>query len=344
MEKRYWQKKVQRYKKGLPGKSLWQIVNTFFPLFFLWWASYKAYLYSPFLGVALSCLNQFFFIRTFIILHDCAHGSYLKSKGLQDLLGTFCGILTFTPFRQWKREHNEHHKYSGNLDKRGYGDIWTLTADEYNKASLKKKLAYHIYRFPLINFLLGPFYIFQIRFRFRQKGDGPIEDRNRYFTNFALVFLIMVLIGQIGLEAFLWIHLPIILLNNAIGTWLFFVQHQFEGTYWRKKENWDYFEASLKGASYLKLPRIFQWATGNIGLHHIHHLCHKIPNYRLQEALEENTFFQKATILNFKDSLKCLWLKLWDEKSERLISFGEYYRQRRRQNHSWPFRLAYYFL
>ncbi|MCO4792845.1 MAG: fatty acid desaturase [Bacteriovoracaceae bacterium] len=322
-----WKKVVRKYTTPDPIKSWWQVFNTLVPLFLLWWLAYEALSVSIWLAIAISCVNQFFNIRTFIILHDCGHGSFFEQKWLRTFIGTICGILTFTPYKQWTREHAGHHNTSGNLDKRGIGDVWTLTADEYTMKTPLQRLGYHIFRFPLVNFIIGPFYIFQIRFRFKQRFDGPAEDRNRWLTNFALFAIITTLCLTIGWKAFLIVHLPIVLVSNTIGTWLFFVQHQYEDTYWRKNEEWDYFEASMKGSSFLKLPKFFQWGTGNIGIHHIHHLSHQIPNYYLRKAYDENPLFQDCKVLGFWESFRGIWLKLWDEKHKELISFGEYYRR-----------------
>lgn len=322
-----WKQVVRKYSTPDHKKSWWQVTNTLVPLFFLWWLAYKAIAISPWLAVAISAFNQIFFIRAFIILHDCGHGSFFKTKKLRTFVGTICGILTFTPYKQWTREHAGHHQTSGNLSKRGIGDVWTLTAKEYGEMSPWQRVGYHAFRFPLVNFILGPFYIFQIRFRFHQRFDGKEEDQNRYLTNVALFLIIGALCYTIGWKAFLIVHLPIVLLSNTIGTWLFFVQHQYEDTYWRTNEEWDYFEASMKGSSFLKLPKFFKWATGNIGIHHIHHLSHQIPNYNLQAAYDENPMFQDCKVLGFWESFKGIWLKLWDEESQELISFGEYYRR-----------------
>ncbi|MBT5094944.1 MAG: fatty acid desaturase, partial [Halobacteriovoraceae bacterium] len=279
-----WKKIVRKYTTPDPIKSWWQVINTLVPLFTLWWCAYQALSVSIWLSLFIGILCQPFFVRAFIILHDCSHGTFFKSKRLRTIVGTICGILTFTPYKQWGREHTAHHQTSGNLDKRGLGDVWTITAKEYGEMDWKGKFAYHTFRFPIVNFIIGPFYIFQIRFRFHQRHDGVAEDRNRQFTNLALAVIIGTLCYSIGWKAFLAVHLPIVLFTNTLGTWLFFVQHQYEDTYWRKNEEWDYFEASMQGSSFLKLPKFFQWCTGNIGIHHIHHLSHQIPNYNLRKA------------------------------------------------------------
>ncbi len=322
-----WKQIVRNYSNPDPIKSWWQFLSTLALLLFLWWAAYKAIEFSIYLTVAISCLNQFLFIRMFIFLHDCGHGSFFESKKLRTLIGTFCGVLTFTPYKQWSREHAGHHSTSGNLDKRGVGDVWTVTTKEYSEMLPFQKLCYHVFRFPLVNFVIGPFYIFQIRFRFKQRFDGREEDINRYVTNIFIFLVIMALCFAIGWKAFLIVHLPIIILNNILGTWLFFVQHQYRNAYWEKDEKWDYFTAAMKGSTFLKLPKILQWATGNIGIHHVHHLSHKIPNYNLQAAYDENPLFHGCTTIGILKSLEGIWLKLWDENTAELISFGEYYRR-----------------
>ena len=335
-----WKQIVRKYSTPDPVKSWWQVINTLGSFVFLWWLAYKALDISIYLAIFISLVNQIFNIRTFIILHDCGHGSFFKSKKLRTLIGTICGVLTFTPYKQWTREHAGHHQTSGNLDKRGLGDVWTITTAEYSEMSPLAKLGYHAFRFPLVNFVIGPFYIFQIRFRFKQHFDGPEEDRNRYLTNFLIAAIITTLCLTLGWKTFLIVHLPIVLLSNTIGTWLFFVQHQYEDAYWRKNDEWDYFDASIKGSSFLKLPKFFQWSTGNIGIHHIHHLSHQIPNYYLGQAYEENELFQDCKVLGFWESFKGIWLKLWDENTQELISFGEYYRRYGVKSNVW-FKRAY---
>ncbi|TNE97585.1 MAG: fatty acid desaturase [Deltaproteobacteria bacterium] len=322
-----WKIIAKKYSTPDPVKSWGQIANTLIPYFTLWYLAYRALEISIWLTIAISLLNQFFNCRTFIIMHDCGHGSFFKSKKLRTIVGTICGILTFTPYEQWTKSHATHHNTSGNLDKRGIGDIWTLTATEYGEMSPWNRLMYHLYRFPFVTFVLGPFYLFQIAYRVKAKGDGPLQDRNRWLTNFALVAIITTLCLTIGWKAFLAVHLPIVIVSNTLGAWLFFVQHQYEDVYWRKTEDYDYFQACMKGCSYLKLPKLFQFGTGNIGIHHIHHLSHKIPNYNLQRAFDENDIFQDCTILGFWDSFKGIWLKLYDENTQSMISFGEYYRR-----------------
>jgi len=320
-----WRSLVRPYSFPDAKRSWWQVANTLVPLFTLLYASYKCLALSPLLSIAISCLNLIFFMRAFILLHDCGHGSLFREKWIRTSLGTLCGILTFTPYKQWSREHAGHHAKSGNLDKRGLGDMWTLTTEEYSRMSATQKLGYHLYRFPPITFILGPFYLFQLRFRFRQRFDGAEEDRNRYLTNAILFLLISALCLHFGWKAFLIVHLPIILLFNTVSTLMFFVQHQYEDAYWKPDNEWNYFEASMKGSSYLKLPKFFQWATGNIGLHHIHHLSHQIPNYKLQAAYDENELFHRCKEITFFKGLKGMRLKLWDPKSQEMISFREYY-------------------
>ncbi len=321
-----WRMVVKSYAKPNVWKSSWQLANTLIPLVVLWYLAYKAFEVSYALTLAISLLNVPFFVRSFIIMHDCGHGNFFASRKARTFWGYVTGILCFTPYWQWAKDHATHHSTSGNLDKRGFGDIWTVTVEEFSQMTRLERLRYRLYRFPFVTFVVGPFWLFQMRFRFFAKHDGPKERGSVVITNIALALLITALCYAVGWKAFLMIQLPIIIVNQVLGIWLFYVQHQYEGVYWARDKEWNYFDASIKGSSYFKLPKILQWASGNIGLHHIHHLSHLIPNYNLERCFNENPMFQNPHTITITSSFKSLSMDLYDEKNKKLISFADFYK------------------
>jgi omega-6 fatty acid desaturase (delta-12 desaturase) len=322
-----WQKIVKPYTVPDHAKSWWQVANTLIPFFVLWVLAYKSLAISYWLTFAICVVAQAFVVRTFIIMHDCGHGSFFKSRRLRTIVGYITGILTFTPYWQWTRAHATHHSTSGNLDKRGTGDVWTATVEEYAAMTPWQRFGYKVYRFPLVNFVIGPVYIFQIRFRFFDKGDGPREKRSVIITNIALAAIIGTVSYFVGFKNFLLVQVPITVMCQIFGCWLFYVQHQYEDVYWRHEGDWDYFESAMKGSSFFKLPKVLQWASGNIGFHHLHHLSHQIPNYNLEKCHNENAIFQKPTTIGLFDSFKCASYKLYDEENKEMITFGQYRRR-----------------
>jgi omega-6 fatty acid desaturase (delta-12 desaturase) len=236
-------------------------------------------------------------------------------------LGYISGILTFTPYEQWTRSHARHHATVGDLDRRGSGDVWTMTVEEYQQASWWQRLSYRVYRHPLLMLGFGPGIVFLIGNRFAQKGADARSRRSVRITNLALVLILVLAHLTIGLRTYFLIQIPIMLIAGAIGVWLFYVQHQYEGVYWARNEEWEPLRAALEGSSYYKLPRVLQWITGNIGLHHIHHVQPKVPNYHLQAAQDNIEAFQDVEPITLKTSLWSLTRHLWDEKAGRLISF-----------------------
>jgi omega-6 fatty acid desaturase (delta-12 desaturase) len=266
-----------------------------------------------------------------MIQHDCGHGAYFRSRRLNDLLGRALGVVTLTPYDYWKSAHAVHHATAGNLDRRGIGDISTLTVSEYRALPKWKRTLYRLYRNPLVLFGIGPIYLFVLKHRLPL--DLPFTKWGQWLgvlaTNLAIAALTVgaaVLVGPVEL---LQVQLPLTLLAAAAGVWLFFVQHQFEDTYWRHGEDWSYAEAAVYGSSYYRLPRVLQWFTASIGLHHIHHLWSRIPNYRLQECLDELPELQDARKLSLRESLRCVKLSLWDEAENRMIGFRELRRRRK---------------
>ncbi len=317
-----WAKVVAHYQSPIAWKSVWQIVNSSVPFVVIWYLAYRALEVSYWLTLALAVLAAGFEVRLFIIQHDCGHGSFFKSKTASDVVGSIIGVLTLSPYFFWRRQHAVHHATACNLDRRGLGDVYTMTVREYLSASRWKRLGYRLFRHPLVVFGLGPTYTFVLSHRvpFQTPRTLKRERASVYWTNLALVAVSVIMGLTVGFKEFLLVQAPITLIASTVGVWLFYVQHQFEGNYWARNDQWNYALAALKGASYYKLPKLFQWFTGNIGLHHIHHLSPKTPNYLLQKCYDENPIFHKAA-LTFRASWKCIFLNLWDEQQQRLVSF-----------------------
>ena len=305
------------------GKAIWQICNTLIPYFALWALAVYAFKTDlpNWIGILAILIAGPFLVRVFIIFHDSCHSSFFKSGWANTLVGYFTGVLTSTPFRDWGKAHIRHHATAGNLDKRGVGDIWTLTVEEYIAAPRIKRIIYRIFRNPLFLFGIGPSYVFLIFHRFSQKGIQHQGRLSVYITNLALLLIFLLAGATIGYGTFLAIHLPITILAATLGLWLFYVQHQYEETYWERNDIRDSLKAALEGSSYYKLPKIAQWFTGNIGLHHIHHLNPGIPNYNLQACHNEIQKLQHIEPMGVRKSLKSLGIHLWDEDSKKLISF-----------------------
>ena len=316
-------KQISPFEKSNTSTSVKQLFNTIPPFILLWVAAYVSLEISYWLSLGLSIIASGFVIRIFIIFHDCTHQSFFKSRKANDILGTITGIITLFPYEQWKRSHSIHHATSSNLNKRGTGDIWILTVDEYLAAPFWLRLKYRLYRNPLVMFGLGPIFLFLITNRFNRKDARKKERINTYVTNFSILILYTLLCLVIGWQAFLMIQLPILFVSGMLGIWLFYVQHQFEDSYFEDEEKWDYVKAAIEGSSYYKLPKLLQWVTGNIGFHHVHHLSPKVPNYYLEPVHENILPLQKATTITIRSSLKALRFRLWDEKSKTFVSFQE---------------------
>lgn len=316
-------KKLAPYEKAKLSSSIWQIVNTVIPFFLLWFLAYKSLSVSYFISLLLVIPTAGLLIRIFIIFHDCCHMSFFKSKKANEIVGTVTGILTLFPYKKWRHDHNVHHATSGNLNKRGVGDIWVMTVEEYKNASVGQRIAYRFYRNPLVMFILGPFYLILISNRINRKNARFKERVDTYLTNLAIVFLYGAMCWLIGWQSFLMIQGPIVFIASALGVWLFYIQHHFEDSYFEEDEQWDYVKAAVEGSSFYKLPKWAQWVTGNIGYHHVHHLSPKVPNYFLEDVHNNHVELNSVPTVTIRTSLKALHYRLWDEKNKQFISFNE---------------------
>ena len=316
-----WKKIVAKYQEPVFRRSLWQLVNTLVPYGLLWYLMYLSLSISYWLTGGLALLAGGFLVRVFIIFHDCGHGSYFKARKANDILGFITGLLCFTPYFHWRWEHALHHATSGDLDRRGTGDVWTLTVQEYLEASKWTRLLYRLARNPLILFVLAPLFLFLIKQRFPSTKAGRRERYSVYWTNLALVAVGAGWSCLFGFETYLLLQMGVVIVAAVAGVWLFYVQHQFEGVYWERRQEWDYYAAALQGSSFYKLPKILQWFSGNIGFHHIHHLSPRIPNYNLEECHRAEPLFQMVKPVTFFASFKALSFRLWDEQHRKLVSF-----------------------
>ena len=316
-----WKAIVARYQRPSLPRAVWQMVNTFGSYAILWWLMYLSLPISWWLVLPLAVLAGGFVVRIFIIFHDCGHGSYFKSRRANDIVGFISGMLTFTPYYHWRWEHNIHHATSGHLDKRGVGDVWTMTVQEYLEASRWKRFSYRLARNPFILFVIAPLYLFLVSQRFSSSDASSRERMSVWWMNLAIATMIAALSFIFGLKNYLLIQLIITSVAGSAGIWLFYVQHQFEGAYWERAENWDYTRAALEGSSFYKLPKILQWFSGNIGFHHIHHLSARIPNYNLEACHKADPLFCSVKPITLFSSLKSLTFRLWDEQGRKLVSF-----------------------
>ena len=284
---------------------------------------------SVWLTLPLAVLAGAFLVRVFIISHDCGHGSFFKSRVANDVVGSITGLLCMTAYYHWRWEHAIHHSTAGDLDRRGTGDIWTLTVQEYLEASRWKRFAYRLARNPFVLFVVAPLFLFIVRERFPSGKAGQRERLSVYWTN-GIIFAMAIGMSWIfGFKAYLLLQLMVMMVAGSAGVWLFYVQHQFEGVYWQRKDEWDYTLAALQGSSFYKLPKVLQWFSGNIGFHHIHHLSPRIPNYNLEKCHEAEPLFQTVRPVTLLSSLKAFSFRLWDEQRQMLIGYRELRRIRR---------------
>lgn len=323
---RAWLKILARYKKPDRRRSAAELAITLIPFATLWALSSAAYAYGHWWGLVLILPAAGFLVRIFMIQHDCGHGSFFANRAADDWIGRALGILTLTPYDCWRRAHATHHATAGNLDARGMGDIRTLTVAEYRRLSWRGRLAYRLYRHPLVMFGLGPIwlFIFSQRLPVGMMRGGFTPWMSSMSTNGAIALAAAALIWLVGPGAFLVVHLPIVILAGSAGVWLFYVQHQFERTSWDHNGTWVHDTAALHGSSHYALPGALRWLTANIGLHHVHHLSSKIPYYRLPQVLRDHPELGDIGRLTVRESLRCVPLVLWDERQRRLISFRDF--------------------
>jgi omega-6 fatty acid desaturase (delta-12 desaturase) len=320
-----WSETITKYKQPNHWHSAWQVVNTFVPFAGFCWLMHASFAWSYWLTLLLAIPTAGLVVRIFTIQHDCGHHSFFRSRNANDLLGFVCGVITLTPYHFWRRTHARHHTTSGNLTHRGHGDVLTLTVEEYRNKSRRGRLAYRLYRNPFVMFFVLASYFFIIRQRFTT-GIPRTWNRERksvYATNLGILFLFVLAHYTIGATTLLLLWLPVAVLGGAAGSWLFFVQHQFEDAYWHPHQSWDFTSAALEGSSFYRLPPVLQWLTGNIGFHHIHHLNSRIPNYNLPACYEAEPAFREGPTFGLADSLKCASLKLWDEDAQRMVGFAD---------------------
>jgi omega-6 fatty acid desaturase (delta-12 desaturase) len=318
-----WRTVLAPYSRPDVGRSVLDIGTSVVPYLALQVLMYFALDVSYLLTLAIGIPAAGFLLRTYILFHDCTHGSFLPTKKGNQQLGTVLGLFVYSNFLAWKHNHQVHHATTGDLDRRGIGDVPTKTVAEYEAMSPRSRLAYRLVRNPVILLGLGPFLSLVINPRLVPRNARPRVRRSVHLTNLALAVLIGGVCLLIGWQAFLLLQVPMILFAGGTGIWLFYCQHQFEDAYWESGEGWDYADAALKGSSHLKLPKVLQFFTGNIGLHHVHHLSARIPNYNLQRAHDDNPVFHDVPVLTLWDGLRTLRLKLWDEERGRLVTFRE---------------------
>ena len=316
-----WRKIVAKYQIPSLKKSVWQIINSMGPFVAIWILLYFTVEKSWPLTIGLAALAGLFLVRVFIIFHDCGHGSFFKSKTANQTIGFIAGLMTLTPFRHWRWQHAVHHSSSGNLDERGVGDVWTMTVKEYKAASFWLRLQYRLARNPLVLFLITPLGLFLVYQRFAYKFAKRQDRYDVYIMNVCIMAYFAAMISIFGFWNFTFIQLTMTGVSGAAGVWLFYVQHQFEDTYWRSGEEWDYTDSAMKGSSFYRLPALLNWFSGNIGYHHIHHLSSRIPNYNLRACHESEPFFQQVPELTLRTSLRSIKLRLWDEDKGKLVGY-----------------------
>lgn len=318
-----WNQKLSPYAVPNNKKALFQLITTVLLYVASWLIVFKSlevsYVFTLFAALPAAGL----LMRLFMFQHDCGHGSFFSSKRANIVVGSILGVATLMPFHFWRHAHALHHSRSSDLDHRGYGDIIILTCKEYKMRSSWGRFHYRLYRNPIVLLTLGPLYVFVLKQRLPL--DTPLkwraDWRSVFWTNAALLGVLVVASLTIGLKAFFLVQIPLTLISGACGVWLFYVQHQFTDTYWSRRRDWSYVMAGIKGSSFLDLPRWLDWFTGSIGFHHIHHLARKIPNYRLRRCFKEVSELHQVTRLTLFDAVACMRLKLWDEETRKLVSF-----------------------
>ncbi len=320
-----WRDVLAPYERPHTGRGLMQVATSLLPYLMLTLTSYLTLGHSLALTLLLALPTAGFLVRTFVVFHDCAHGSLLPSRKANARLGALLGLFVLTPFAQWRHEHAVHHATSGDLDRRGVGDVCTLTVAEYHAKPWRARLAYRLFRNPAVMFGLGPIFAMIIGPRVVGIGPGarPRLRRSVLVTDAVLISVLALIASLIGWLTLLEIWAPAAMLAGSAGIWLFYVQHQFEDAYWQSGEDWDYADAALKGSTHLRLPKLLQFFTASIGLHHVHHLNAKIPNYHLQRAHDSHPVFTTVPTITIADGMRAVHFKLYDERSGRLVTFAQ---------------------
>ena len=320
---------MSRFQMPTISKSSWQLINSLVPYLILWFVAIELADISYWLALPTAVIAAGFLIRIFIIMHDCGHGSFFRSPKTNNFWGVVTGILAFTPYHYWKSSHARHHATSGNLDKRGVGDIWTLTVEEYLKASRMTRLKYRVYRNPVVMFVFGPPMMLLVTYRYPGFGSNRADRKSILGNNLAIILIGSAMSLLIGWQTYLLIQGTVLFVSFVAGVWLFYVQHQFEDVYWARDKEWDFVSASLDGGSYYELPAVLRWFTGTIGFHHIHHLNSRIPNYNLRHVQKKIEDLEPVKSIRFWSAFKSLAYRLWDEEHGRLVGFGELRRRRK---------------
>lgn len=318
-----WYQTIARFQYPTIRQSIWQIVNTLIPYLLLWYVMIRGIQagYPYWLILILSIPAGLFMVRLFILFHDCAHQSFFRSKRASRIFGYISGILTFAAYEKWRASHWRHHATVADLDRRGTGDFWTMTKQEYSEAPLWKRLVYRIARNPFVVFILGPVIIFMLSQRFPIGAKNKKERYSVLFSNLGVLAIVLAAGFSFGFQTYFMIQLPIVLIGGMLGLWLFYIQHNFKGVYWSRHEEWDRIKAALEGSSFYMLPEWLRWFTGSIGYHHIHHIRPLIPNYNLKKCYDSEPELQKIKPLSIRESLHSLRLHLWDERNQKLVPF-----------------------
>jgi len=321
---RDWVMTLAAYREPDHLRSSFELGVSVIPFLLLWAMAWMSISVSPWIALAISLVNAGFLLRLFAIQHDCGHGSFFRRRAVSDWVGRIIGVLTLTPYDVWRRTHSIHHSSSGNLGRRGIGDIHTMTVEEYKATSRLNRIWYRLYRHPLTLFGFGPGYLFFLQNRL----PLGLMGRARYWisamgTNIAIAVALGAVWYFGGLMPILLVFLPTTLLAATVGMWLFYVQHQFEDTHWKPEPDWQMHDAALHGSSHYVMPKPLQWMSANIGIHHVHHLQSRIPFYRLTEVIRDHQYLGDANQMTIRESLVCARLHLWDEKSHQLVSFAQ---------------------
>ena len=323
------QSELRQFRQSSVPKSVCQLVTSFVPyvvgLITMGAVAQVSYL----LSLLLVLPTAGFLIRVFIVFHDAGHGSFFRHSRWNRAIGYLAGILTFTPFQHWTHEHAMHHATAGDLDRRDLGDVWTMTVNEFVAAPRRLQVLYRVFRNPFVLFFLVAPIGFLFNHRIPKKGTSNRAKWAIIWTNVGVALFVVAMSLPFGFVNFAFVFTPVMVLASTVGTWLFYVQHQFEGVYWSRHEGWDYTRAAISGSSYLALPRVLQWFTGNIGFHHVHHLDPRIPNYHLERAHREHPLLREAPELRIRDTLRCLSVRLYDEATRQMVSFREGLRRAR---------------